>query len=47
VIDRALRDNVVIGTLDARGLYVDPPAGDASQHGSGDPKMLVSYAFSV
>ena len=39
VIDRALRNNVVIGTLDARGLYVDLPAGDASEHAAGDPKM--------
>jgi VWFA-related protein len=39
VIDRALRNNVVIGTLDARGLYVDLPAGDASQQTFGDPKM--------
>lgn len=40
VIDRALRNNVVIGTFDARGLYVDLPAGDASEHASGDPRML-------
>jgi VWFA-related protein len=31
VVDRALRAGVVINTLDARGLYVDLPLGDASQ----------------
>jgi VWFA-related protein len=40
VIDRALRQNVVIGTLDARGLYVDIPGGDASQRSAGNPQML-------
>lgn len=30
VVDRALRAGVVINTLDARGLYVDLPFGDAS-----------------
>jgi VWFA-related protein len=40
VIDRALRENVVIGTLDARGLYVDIPGGDASQRATGDPRMM-------
>jgi VWFA-related protein len=40
VIDRALRQNVVIGTLDARGLYVDIPGGDASQQTVGDPRMM-------
>lgn len=29
IVDRALRDNTVIGTLDARGLYADIPLGDA------------------
>lgn len=46
VIDRALRDNVVIGTFDARGLYVDIPGGNASQQMFGDPQMMgtkVSY----
>jgi hypothetical protein len=33
VIDRALRGGVVINTFDVRGLYVDLPLGDASQHG--------------
>ncbi|HXJ96748.1 MAG TPA: VWA domain-containing protein [Terriglobia bacterium] len=31
IIDQALRQNVVISTLDARGLYAAPPLGDASQ----------------
>lgn len=35
VIDRALRSQVVISSLDARGLYVVIPYGDASQHGAG------------
>lgn len=33
VIDRAIRANVVINTLDARGLYVTIPGGDASESG--------------
>jgi VWFA-related protein len=33
LIDRALRANVIIGALDARGLYVIIPGGDASQQG--------------
>jgi VWFA-related protein len=40
VIDRALRQNAVISTLDARGLYVDIPGGDASQQTSGNLRML-------
>jgi VWFA-related protein len=36
VIDRALRAQVVISTIDARGLYVTIPFGDASQYGRGD-----------
>lgn len=34
VIDGALRANVVIGTLDVRGLYVPGPGGDASDENS-------------
>lgn len=37
VIDEALRENVVIGTIDARGLYADVGLGDASQQAIGDP----------
>jgi VWFA-related protein len=33
VVDQALRQNVVISTLDARGLYVIIPGGDASERG--------------
>src|ERR1051326_3090340 len=33
VIDRAVRTQVVISSLDARGLYVDIPFGDASNPG--------------
>lgn len=36
LIERALRAQVVIGTLDARGLYVTLPFGDASQAGTPD-----------
>jgi len=36
VIDGALHANVVIGTLDARGLYVPGPGGDASDQNSVD-----------
>jgi VWFA-related protein len=31
IIDQALRQNVVISALDARGLYAVPPLGDATQ----------------
>lgn len=36
IIDRALRGRVVISSLDARGLYVMIPFGEASQHGVPD-----------
>ena len=36
VIDRALRGQVIISALDARGLYVVIPFGDASQAGHAD-----------
>ena len=36
LIDRALRAQVVIGSLDARGLYVIIPGGDASEPGEID-----------
>jgi VWFA-related protein len=32
IAERALRSNVVLNTLDPRGLYVVIPGGDASQH---------------
>jgi len=34
VVDRANRSNIVINTLDARGLYVPEPGGDISQRNS-------------
>jgi len=37
VIDEALRQNVVIGTLDARGLYAEVGLGDASTQVTGNP----------
>ena len=33
VLDRAIRSNVIISTLDARGLYALVPGGDASERG--------------
>ncbi|MGA8151633.1 MAG: VWA domain-containing protein [Terriglobales bacterium] len=38
VIDKALHAGVIVGTLDARGLYVTMPGGDAS--GENAPDML-------
>lgn len=40
VIDEALRENVVIGTIDARGLYAEVGLGDASQQATGNPKYF-------
>jgi len=40
VIDAALRQNVVIGTLDARGLYAEVGLGDASNPVRGGPKYF-------
>jgi VWFA-related protein len=37
VIDRAIRSNVIISALDARGLYAIVPGGDASQSGPSSP----------
>jgi VWFA-related protein len=34
LIERAIKANVVIGALDARGLYTQVPGGDASERGS-------------
>jgi len=51
IVDRALRSEVVVSTLDARGLYVITPFGNASQQGGtigGAPpppdKMLIENA---
>lgn len=38
--DRALHANVIIGTLDARGLYVPMPGGDAS--GENGPNLVAA-----
>lgn len=46
LIDRALRTQVVISSLDARGLYVVIPGGDASQAGQAD-HSLRGDAFTV
>ena len=45
VIDRALRAQVVINTLDARGLYVPTVAGDASQAGPVDMPNLKNLHY--
>lgn len=36
-IDRALRSQITIGTLDGRGLYAPPPGGDISNPGPSNP----------
>jgi hypothetical protein len=43
VIDRAIRANVLISALDARGLYTVIPGGDASQRGE-DPSVATYKA---
>jgi len=40
VIDRALRSNIIISTLDARGLYVPPAMGDISRQNS--PNLIAA-----
>jgi VWFA-related protein len=40
IADRAIRANVTINTLDARGLYTFIPGGDASQQSGGDITTL-------
>jgi VWFA-related protein len=37
IVDRANRANIVINTLDARGLYAPEPGGDISQRNSDSP----------
>jgi VWFA-related protein len=37
LVDRALRANVILNSLDARGLYTDPGIQDASQRGTATP----------
>lgn len=38
IVDRAVRYNITINTLDARGLYVEMPGGDISQRISPNPQ---------
>jgi VWFA-related protein len=45
VIDLAVRSQVVIHTLDARGLYVDQPFGDASNSASYAPQIAGQMAM--
>src|SRR5260370_8495816 len=33
ILDRAVRANIVVNSVDARGLYASPPGGDISQGG--------------
>jgi VWFA-related protein len=40
LIERAIRTNVVIGALDARGLYTMIPGGDASTRGNPSPALI-------
>jgi VWFA-related protein len=49
VLDRAIRDNVVINSLDARGVYTIIPSGDASQRGVNTQSqgLRVSYDTSA
>lgn len=42
IVDRANRANIVINTLDARGLYAPEPGGDISQHNS-DAALTAGY----
>jgi VWFA-related protein len=40
IIERGVRANVIINTLDARGLYTIDPAGDISRPGSPNPAFM-------
>jgi VWFA-related protein len=40
IIERAVRANVIISALDARGLYTLDPAGDISRAGPANPVLL-------
>ncbi len=49
LIERAIKANVVIGALDARGLYTMIPGGDASTRGNPSPSLIsakISYKTS-
>lgn len=41
LIDRAMRANITINALDARGLYVIAPGGDISERGQANPQIAV------
>ena len=43
ILDHAIRANVIINALDARGLYTIIPGGDASQHGQTGPPVKLMY----
>ncbi len=43
LIDRAIRSNVIINAVDARGLYAFVPGGDASQRMSAAPALTMRY----
>lgn len=43
VVDQALRSQVTISTLDARGLYVDIPFGDASHQSTPSAEEAVAF----
>lgn len=40
IIERAVRANIIISSLDARGLYTIDPAGDISRTGSPNPAFM-------
>ena len=44
IIDRALRSEVIIGTLDARGLYIPGALGDVSKQVSANPMVATQEA---
>src|ERR1035437_3056771 len=43
IIDRAVRSQVIINTLDARGLYVVMPGGDASHYSPHPPPPAKAF----
>ena len=45
LIERAIRANVVIGALDARGLYSAIPGGDASTKSANPATIAAKYTF--
>ena len=45
IIDRAIRANVIISALDARGLYAIVPGGDASQSGTAIESLAMKSQY--